>query len=168
MTLRPMAALAALLLFASAAHAGAAEELISAINKCAAIADDAARHACYDQLPTLVKSLTPVAAAEARQLAAPPPPPATDSASGLFDLFADVPVPANHIAATVVSFTYSYGLFILTLDNGQVWRQVVSNGDTVPLHKDEKTEVKIWASPFGDYNLRITGYHRLYKVRRIK
>jgi len=55
---RPLAVVAAFLLFSSAAHAGVAEELVAAIGKCAAIADDTARHACYDQLPAVVKKVT--------------------------------------------------------------------------------------------------------------
>ena len=173
MNLRPMAALAAFLLFSSAAHAGAADELIAAIDKCAAIADDSARHTCYDQLPTLVKSLVPVAAAETRMAAAssptvPPPHEEKDSLAGLPDLFGSAPMPADHITATVESFSFDYGIFVVTLDNGQVWRQVAASGDFVHLSRDKKDQVTIWRSPFGYYVLKINGNHDIYHVRRIK
>jgi hypothetical protein len=173
MNLRPMTALAAFLLFSSAAYAGAAEELIAAIDKCAAIAEDASRHACYDQLPTLAKSLAPVAAAETQTAAASPPaaqPPDEEEGSltDIFDIFGSAPVPAVHIAATVESFTVSFGLFEVTLDNGQVWRQVAASRELVRFSRDKKDQVKIWRSRFGYYVLKINDYPDLFHVRRIK
>jgi hypothetical protein len=157
MGLRLMAASAAILLLSSVAHAGVAEELTAAINKCAAIADDGMRHACYDRLPTLLKPPAPGAAADA-----PPPD------DGDFDLFASEPPPAVRITATVESFTFDYGVFVVTLDNGQVWRQVATIGDFVHFAKDKKDRVTIWRSRFGYYVLKIEGYHVTYHVRRIK
>lgn len=183
MGLRPMAALATILFFSSAAHAASAEELTAAINKCAAITDDGMRHACYDQLPTLVKRPAPVVAAEAPRpaviqpdapSAAAIPPKAVPSSeekgylSGVFDRFGDVPVPADHITAKVESFTFEYGAFIVTLDNGQVWRQVAARGDLVRLSKDKKDQVTIWRDSFGYDVLKIEGYHTTYHVRRIR
>lgn len=168
-----MAALAAILLLSSAAQAGVAEELTAAINKCAAIADDATRHACYDQLPSVEKSLAPVAAAEASsraaaQAKAPPPAGETSPQADDFNLFASEPVPADHISATVVSFTADYGLFIVTLDNGQVWKQVADVGALVHFSKEKKDHVTIWRNRFGEYVLKIEGFHPRYHVRRLK
>ena len=173
MSPRLVAAVVTILLFASAAHAATAEELTAAINKCAAIADDATRHACYDRLPTLVNAPTPVAAAKAPPLGAPQsttPPPSAESGSsdGLFGLFRDVPVPADHISAKVESFTFDFGTFIVTLDNGQVWRQVAATGGLVHLSREKKDQVMIWRSSFGYDVLRIEGDHTTYHVRRIK
>ncbi len=181
MSQRQMAALAVFLLLSSAARVASAEELTTAINKCAAIADDATRHSCYDQLPTLLKSPAPVTAAETPPAAAAPapppaaipptaPPPNEEKASlgGLFDIFDSEPVPADHITAAVESFTFDYGVFVVTLDNGQVWRQVAATGDLVHFSRDNKNQVTIWRSSSGDYVLKITGYHPTYHVRRIK
>ena len=178
---RLMAALAAILLCSSAAHAGVAEELTAAISKCAAITDDGIRHACYDRLPTLVKPPAPGVAAEAPPSAQPkaPPPAATEpkalppgeekgSLAGVFDLFDSEPVPADHITARVESFTFDYGVFVVTLDNGQVWRQVAAVGDLVHLSKDKKDQVTIWRSRSGYDVLKIEGYHTTYHVRRIR
>ena len=157
MGLRLTAGLAAILLLSSAAHAGVAEELTAAINKCAAIADDGMRHACYDRLPTLLKPPVPGAAAEA------PPPDDSDS-----DLFGSQPLPAVHITAAVESVTFDFGVFVVTLDNGQVWRQVASIGDPAHFSKDKKDQVTIWRSRFGYYVLEIEGQHTTYHVRRIR
>lgn len=167
MGMRLTAALAAILLLSSAAHAGVAEELTAAIKKCAAITDDGMRHACYDRLPMLLKA--PASVADAEPAAAQPKASPSDEEDGyLPDLFASEPVPAVHIAATVESFTYDYGVFVVTLDNGQVWRQVAAIGGQVLFSLDKKDQVKIWRSPFGYYVLKIEGHHTSYHVRRIK
>ena len=77
-------------------------------------------------------------------------------------------MPADHITATVVSFTFDYGVFVVTLDNGQVWRQVAAIGDLVHFSRDNKDQVTIWRSASGDYVLKIKDYHTTYHVRRIK
>lgn len=167
MGLRHAAALAAILLSSPAAHAGVAEELTAAINNCAAITDEGSRHACYDRLPALAKSLAaaPVAAAQ------PNVSPTTEgkgSSSGTFDLFGGEAPSADSITATVESFTFDYGVFVVTLDNGQVWRQVAAIADRVPLARDTKNRVTIWHSRFGYFVLKIEGFHTNYRVRRIK
>lgn len=156
MGLRLMASLAALLLLSSAAQAGVAEDLTAAINKCAAISEDATRHACYDRLPQLLKSLPPAGTkAEEKE------------SSGGFSLFGSTPIPANHIDATVEAVTYDFGLFVVTLDNGQVWRQVSAQGGRVLFSTEKKDKVKVWRGDFGDV-LRIDGHPETYRVRRIK
>lgn len=160
MGLRLMAALAAILFLSSAAHAGVAEELTAAINNCAAMTNDATRHACYDRLPTLLKSLPPAAEPAAA-------PTAEKESSGGFSLFASEPIPADHITATVESLTYDYGLFVVTLDNGQVWRQISAQSGRVQFSTEKKDKIKIWHSSFGDV-LRIEGYPPTYRVRRIR
>lgn len=159
MGLRRMASLAALLLLSSAAGAGVAEDLTAAINKCAAISEDGARHACYDRLPALLKSLPPEPEAS--------PKAEEKESGGGFSLFGSTPIPANHIDATVEAVTYDFGLFVVTLDNGQVWRQVSAQGGRVLFSSEKKDKVKIWHGDFGDV-LRIDGHPETYRVRRIK
>ncbi len=174
MGLRLTAALAAILLLSSAAQAGVAEELTAAIRQCAAIADDETRHACYDRLPTLLKAPAPVAAGappaagESPPVAAEAPPPRGGYQEDVPDLLGGEPVPAVHITATVESFTYNYGVFVVTLDNGQVWTQVGAVGDPVRFSRDKKDQVTIWRSIFGYDVLRIEGHHTHYHVKRIK
>ena len=80
----PLAVLAVFLLAAFPARAGAADDVIAAIGKCAALTDDAARLACYDNVAGRTKTVEaapqtqpvpqapPQAAAPARTAAAPP------------------------------------------------------------------------------------------------
>lgn len=195
MHLRSMAAAAVLLVTASAAYAGVAEELIAAINRCESMPDTDTRHTCYDRLPEVVKSLTATAAQTpaAAPIPATPPPaalptPATTTAatpvpaaapapaarpeskgfwSNIFDAD-DEPLPTEISTATVASFTFDYGLFVVTLDNGQVWRQVTSQGGLIPFSKENKNQVKIWRKANGEFVLKIDNSPTKYHVRRIK
>jgi hypothetical protein len=180
--MRSMAAVAVLLVTASAAQAGVAEDLIAAINRCAGMPDEDTRHSCYDRLPAVVKSLTATAAAAQAPTATPtvaaaPAPAATpapvaqpESKGFLSSLFGseDEPLPTEIATATVASFTYDYGLFVVTLDNGQVWRQVAAQGDRVPLSQERKNQVKIWRRANGEFVLKIDNSPTKYHVRRIK
>ena len=181
MGLRLMAVLAPALLLSSAAQAGVAEELTAAIKHCAVLVDDDIRHACYDRLPTLLKqqesaanaSPAPANASPSPASASPAPAsaaPADDDKGFFSDIFGSSSsevADAEQIKATVESFTFDSGLFIVTLDNGQVWMQVAEIGDLVHLSREKKDKVTIWFSRFGYYVMKIEGFHTTYAVRRI-
>jgi hypothetical protein len=79
------------------------------------------------------------------------------------------PEPLDHITANVVSVTYSItGRFIVTLENGQVWRQI--DGDTAEAHfgNNKHNAVTISRGMLGSYNLVIEGRKAMYKVKRMK
>jgi len=174
MGLRLMAVLAPALLLSSAAQAGVAEELTAAIKHCAVLVDDDIRHACYDRLPTLLKQQESAANASPAPASAAPAPtsaaPADDDKGFFSDIFGSSSsevADAEQIKATVESFTFDSGLFIVTLDNGQVWMQVAEIGDLVHLSREKKDKVTIWFSRFGYYVMKIEGFHTTYAVRRI-
>lgn len=170
MHLRSMAAVAALLVTTSAAYAGVAEELIAAINKCAAMPDTETRYSCYDRLPTIVKSLTTDAGTSA-PAAAPVSAAQPESKGFLSNLFSspdDEQLPTEITTATVESFTYDYGIFVVTLDNGQVWRQIAAQGGRVPFSQEHKNQVKLWRRANGEFVLKLDSSPAKYHVRRIK
>ncbi len=68
MNLRPLAVLAVFLLASSAAQAGSDDGVVAAIGKCAALTDNTARLACYDQIAAQMKIM-----AAAPQTTAPQP-----------------------------------------------------------------------------------------------
>ncbi len=68
MNLRPLAVLAVFLLASSAAQAGSDDGVVAAIGKCAALTDNTARLACYDQIAAEMKIM-----AAAPQTTAPQP-----------------------------------------------------------------------------------------------
>jgi hypothetical protein len=82
---------------------------------------------------------------------------------------ADAPAELDHITAGVANVTYNfYHTFRVTLDNGQVWRQV--DEDTkIARFKNDKTEVVTISRGFLDsFHLAIQGVWGTFTVKRIK
>ena len=84
----PLAALAILLLASLPAYAGADDDVIAAIGKCASLTGDAARLACYDQVAVQARAMaavpqqsvaTPPVAPQQPVAAVPPVQPATQT-----------------------------------------------------------------------------------------
>lgn len=81
-----------------------------------------------------------------------------------------VPGEVTHVKARIASYSFdARHLFTVTLENGQVWRQV--DGDTSYAHwgaAPSRYTVTISNGVFGSHNLTVTGESGLFKVRRIK
>ncbi len=190
-------AAAAMLPVAAFAGPDPRQELIDGMAKCAAVADNTARLACYDALnPTL----------HAAQAAPPPPPPAAappaataDNSRPWYDLFgvspshqttpqsfgsealqAPPPPPGvapsekppealESITAAVTDYSFTpYGKFVVFLDNGQIWRQLESDtGVKARFAKGGKNTVVISRGLIGSYNMNIND-GPTYKVKRVK
>ena len=173
-----------------------AQDVLEAIGRCAAIADDHARLACYDAVAPHVKDA----------LAAPPEslpgnrsPSVEEQRSWFgFDLgnlfgagpsqqttpqqFGSDRLPETHAkedataavvdnitaGVTDVAFT-PFGKFIVFLDNGQVWRQIEGDSDHAIFRKPAKANtVTIGRGFIGSYNLTLNGSVKLFKVTRVK
>jgi len=172
------------------------QDLLEALGKCAAVAEDHARLACYDALSPHVKEA----------LAAPPAalpgnrPPTDEEQRSWFgfdlgNLFGASPsqqttpqafgsdrLPETHakeetaavavdsITAGVTDYAYTpFGKFIVFLDNGQVWRQIEGDADHAVFRKSAKdNKVTINRGLIGSYNLMINGSERVFKVTRVK
>jgi hypothetical protein len=172
------------------------EDVLQAMNKCAAIAADHERLTCYDGLKPQLQAA----------LAAPPPQQVAqkDDSSwfGLDHLFgggqapqtqpkqfgserlppteqAKVnPPPANvpeikeidSITAVVTDYALTpTGRFIVFLDNDQVWQQI--EGDTMKAHfkKNPKDNtVTISRAFLGSYALKLNDLNQIFKVKRVK
>ena len=193
-----VAVLAAVLLpGVAAAGPDPRQELIDGMAKCAAVADNTARLACYDALnPTL----------HAAQAAPPPPaavaPPAQQADNGRpwYDVFgvtpsrqttpqtfgseglqAPPPPPGtppserppealDSITATVTDYSFNpYGRFVVFLDNGQIWKQIESDSGGVKARFDKggKNTIVISRGLIGSYNANIND-GPTYKVTRVK
>ncbi|MDE2499974.1 MAG: hypothetical protein KGL56_07245 [Alphaproteobacteria bacterium] len=72
MNSRLLAMLAVLLLVSTAAQASPNDDLTAAIGKCAAVTDNTARLACYDQIAAQMKTMAAVPQPVAPQTVAPP------------------------------------------------------------------------------------------------
>ena len=190
------AIIAAFVILPAVASAGPSDELIAGMAKCAAVADNTARLACYDGLAPQLK---------AAQSQPPPPPPETADNRPWYDpgrIFGTSPSqqtrpeqfgaeslapppppppkpgeapppPApeaiESISSKVTDFALNpFGRFVVFLENGQIWRQI--EGDTARAHfrKNGGETVAISRGLLGSYNLVINDTGTAFKVRRIK
>ncbi|HWY13711.1 MAG TPA: hypothetical protein VNX86_01060 [Rhizomicrobium sp.] len=172
------------------------QDLLEALGRCATIADDHARLACYDAMSPRLKDA----------LAAPPAslpgnraPTAEEERSwfgfDLGNLFGANPaqqttpqqfgsdrlpetkakeetaaLAVDSITAGVSEFAYNpVGKFILFLDNGQVWKQIEGDVDRAVFRKPAKdNKVTISRGFIGSYNLTINDSAKVFKVTRVK
>jgi len=196
MNLRLLCGVAVVLVCATSAFAASRDDVLEALGKCAAVADDKARLACYDALAPHVKEA----------LATPPaqlPPghqPTKEEQESWFgfdlsNLFGASPaeqttpqqfgsehLPETHakedvaakevesITAGVTDYAYTpFGKFIVFLDNGQVWRQSEGDADHANFHKVAKdNRVTISRGAMGSYNLKINDSDKIFKADRAK
>jgi hypothetical protein len=81
----------------------------------------------------------------------------------------EIPDNVDHVTAQMRSYTFDkLGWFTVTLDNGQVWKQV--QGDTTFARNWKKPaasyQVRVSHGFLGSYNLQVRGQPGLYKVIR--
>jgi len=194
---RAFAALAALLALSGPVFSQTAsrDDVLEAVGKCAGLAGDKERLACYDALAPRVKDA----------LGTPPPSlagraPTKEEQQSWFgfdisNLFGASPAQqttpqqfgadklpetatkveeameaVDSIAAGVkdVAFT-PFGKFIVFLDNGQVWRQIEGDSEHAHFPKDLKDlKVTVERGFMGSYNLKIGDSVKIFKVTRVK
>ena len=132
----------------------AAQDFGGALLKCTGIADTSQRLACYDALARAPEL-------PAKQFGAEQLPRESNPAPAPED---------NSITGTVTELSLTpFGRFVVTLDNGQIWRQL--DADTarfVPPGNLAQASVTISRGALGSYNLQFAGQNGLYKVRRLK
>jgi len=186
--------LAFLTLFCGSSNAASRDDVLEQLGRCAAIADNTARLACYDALAPHVKDA----------LATPPTgidhPPTQEEQKSWFgfnldNLFGSAPeqqttpdkfgndrLPSTEqkkeaverevdsITAVVTDYSFSLdGRFVVFLDNGQVWRQI--QGDTGQAHFKRNAKdntVTIERGMLDSYNLAINDANKTFKVTRVK
>ena len=185
-----------LLCLPAAALADPRDDVLEALGKCAAIADDKGRLACYDALSPRAKEALAV---PPEALARPPTKEEQESWFG-FDLGglfsggspkqttpeqfgsekiappptqpgeSPKPEEIESIAAGVTEYSFTpFGKFIVFLDNGQVWRQQEGDSDHASFHtKAKDNKVTISRGFLGSYNLAINGSEKIFKVDRVK
>lgn len=143
--------------FADTADSGVLTELAA----CRGLGD-AARLACFDRV--LARHAAPATASSsaAPVVAAPAP-----SFGGERLPDATRPPEPEAMTATVASVNYNaFQQFTVTLDNGQVWRQLES--DTPVARFAAAATVKISRGFLDSYSLSVEGAWGTFKVKRIK
>lgn len=77
---------------------------------------------------------------------------------------------ADHVSSAMRAYTFDkLGWFTVTLQNGQVWRQI--NGDTTIAHWKKPAgtySVRVSEGFLGSYNLQVKNEPGLFKVRRVQ
>ena len=159
---------------AGPAFADATRDALAEIAKCADITDNAERLKCFDAaMPRAKNALAAPPEAPTKSLLewfglSRPATPATKPEE--FGKPAPEQAELNEITSNVIEFGRTprgKGLFIL--ENGQVWRQLDSDGTVLPDPPQGKTmKVLIERGAFGSYNLTIEGRNGLVKVSRVK
>jgi hypothetical protein len=140
--------------------------------KCVQIKDDTARLACYDRTVPAIGAFFPHEAKvfPATPVAPPAPQPSAEQRFGAERLAKeDKPKEAEEaetISATIQDARERMpGRWIITLDNGQVWQQVVTQSVN-SLRPGRK--VTIEKALLGSYTLRVDGTSTPIKVSRAK
>jgi len=178
----------------NAAMADARTDVLTAMARCAAIADNRKWLDCYygaAQPMRALLGLPPAPEAQQRLSAgAMPsspiasPDPGGGASFGLgagssdkvppqqFGLNQPSATAVDHIAARMTAFTLDgAGFFTATLSNGQVWRQ--QSGDTSKVGWSKSAEkmaynIVITHGVLGSYNFRVLGTPGFYKVERVR
>jgi hypothetical protein len=170
--------------------AGPRDSVLEAMGRCASVADGGARLKCYDAVAPQLRSAltTPPATIDH-------PPTAAEQESWFgFDIgslfgggaattpeqFGKERTPQvqatreqlqiDSITAKVSEVSYTtFGLFIVFLDNGEVWHQLKGDADRVRFTSPvTANRVTISRGALGSYNLTINDSAKTYKVTRIK
>lgn len=169
-----------------------AQTLQSQLANCLAIPGVLQRLACYDGVAkgagvtphAAVPAATPAptmtaparTAGTAAALAAPPVAAAPVMATAAAPSFGSEklahppadPAKPSQITADISSITFNpFGKFTVTLANGQVWRQLDGDSDTVRPHKGLQG-VRISQALMGSYDLQFNDSSRVYKVTRVR
>jgi hypothetical protein len=175
------ALLLALVLVGAATSALAQDSLPAQLTRCLEIPGVLQRLACYDRVAHSVApasgARTSGVATERPVLSAAPPlayaappiatvPPATGLGSERLPR-AKSARRASEMVAGVAGISYdARGRFTVTLDNGQVWRQL--EGDTGVLQAARISTVRISRGALGSYDLNVEGRNATYRVLRLR
>lgn len=155
-----VAGLAAMAAFASAGHAG---DAWSDLQACRSLGD-AARLACFDRVLAHHDSAS---APSARPAVAAKP--NADFGSERLQKDDATPQQRESMTAKVAQVHWNpFKHFSITLDNGQVWRQLDADTDTAVGRLNPAATVKITRGFLGSYSLAVEGEWGLYKVKRVK
>ena len=127
------------------AAGASADTLTNQMHGCAAIENDSERLSCYDALSkTLDRRAEDNFGQEQKRIAEEAP---------------------DSISATVSKIQEgSYGKVVVTLHNGQVWRQ----NDSGRVHWDQGEQVLIERGVFGSFFMKSTEGGRKIRVKRVK
>jgi hypothetical protein len=159
--------LVAAALVAASAPPASADDLWSVLQPCRSLADGE-RLACFDRV-LAAHDAAPAAPASVAKPAAPAPVASTADfgAERLKPAEDAPPKPEEFLVGKVTSFGLNaFKHFTVTLDNGQIWRQLDSDTPVARLRLN--STVKIVRGFLDSYTLTIEDTYGSFKVKRIK
>jgi hypothetical protein len=157
---RPIFAIALALSCTAALSADDRSQLPSGMAACAEITDVAQRAACYDRQVAIIRgkenARDSAKAPESPKVATPPPAPADFGAESLASKSA-TSGPEPTLEARIARLQeLQPGVYTITLDNGQVWRQPerreafeLKTGDAVRIRKATMGAYRLWLETRG-------------------
>jgi hypothetical protein len=135
---------------------------------CGSIADDRGRLACYDAARNQQNTPRPAAALPQPQPAQSP----SQSSANAFGLPPPAPVRTaapRSLSVGVASYTINKDhKFVVTLDNGQVWRQFLDDDGRAKFKTDAKNYVVITHVFWNSYDLKLNTMNAVFRVQRMK
>jgi hypothetical protein len=148
------------------------------LSRCLAIPGVLQRLACYDGVahgagisaaaPPRIASTAPAPSLYVPQLATVPAPASSFGSERLAQSEASRRPAQDRVVSEVVRFdTNARGKFILTLANGQVWKQV-DGDDSIARPRKSARSVAIEHALFGSYALTFNDSSQRYKVARVQ
>lgn len=175
----------ATVLTTSALKADTRDEVLAGVQRCGVIQDDRNWLDCMygaqqpmrarlglppapDFQQRLVPAVQPAAPARATVPATLPVKPPPRRKPGFFESLVGNAPP--YAVSRMVSYRYlKDGAFVVTLENGQEWRQTDANGGTVSwTRKPSAYLAKITSGSFGSFSLSTDDSPRSYKVERVR
>ena len=151
---------------------GVRDAVMSGAFRCNDISDDRRWLDCYYGAAQPMRRLLGLSQAPQGPVAPPLPKAESKSSAQQFGLPqpGNIGIPANidHVVSRMASYSFDqYGIFTVTLANGQVWRQISGDTDNAHWKKPARTYVvSISRGWFGSYNFQVKGDPGLFKVRR--
>ena len=154
----------------------AQDSLSTELRACAAIVGSVERLSCYDQLARRpVPALSPPPVQVPQRPVSPPLSARNDPADfGVDTLPEAVPAPParsplESISSAVTDIDFdTKGHFIVTLANGQMWRQIEGDTVNVPLRKDLTHTATISRAILWSYSIHFDNPRGLFKVVRVR
>jgi hypothetical protein len=142
---------------------------------CADIEDDEARLACYDaestgSAPALAEPEKPEPSPQGVDEASSPDSPKEAAAEVAvqspeeFGMRESDDGPKEYVEGTIVEILKSGQIEYVRLDNGQVWREVTDSR----MRFKEGRKVTITEGILNSYDLRMEGYNKAVKVKRVR
>ena len=134
--------------------------------RCASVADDGERLACYDAAAHWIEAVEPTAGAQdSTELASKPPRTAPDVSTFGLEQIGDAAA-ADEITSRILgTFSGWHGNTRFKLENGQVWRQDEPGRG---IYRSEAPRVTIRRGAMGTFLMEIEGVRRSLRVRRVE